>query len=192
MVVTGIIVLLAAIATPSLLRSIRNYQLESSGRQIGNMILRARYEAMLRNRRVCAAFARVGGETRYGLEPDAEPCDTGAPTIDTGGAYVVTSSVVQWFNNDNPTLPPLNGLPAGYNTAATAAAPASYRVTFSPRGTVVTPAGAGTWSLATQVQMICLLRAVPGDFDSVLVTVTPVGRIKLYRWRLGANQWAEM
>ena len=89
-------------------------------------------------------------------------------------------------------MPPLNGLPAGHNTAATAAAPPSYRVTFSPRGTVVTPAGGGTWSLATRVQMICILRNLPVDLDSVLVTVTPVGRIKLYRWRQGANQWAEM
>ena len=191
MVVTGIIVLLAAIATPTLLRSIRTYQLESSGRQIGNMILRARYEAMQRNQRVCAAFARVGGEARYGLEPGNEVCDVGAPTVDTTGPFVVTPNVVQWFNNDNPTLPPLGGLPAGYNTAATAMAPASYRVTFSPRGTVVTSVG-GVWSLATQVQMISLVRNTPGDFDAVLVTVTPVGRIKLYRWRIYNIAWEEL
>jgi len=195
MVVIGIILILMGVATPSLFRAIRSYQLESSGRQIANLILRARYEAMQRNRRVCTAFVRVAGEARYFIDltgTDPEPCDDGAPTVNPGEPYTVTSATAQWYNNDNPTLPPLTGLPPGYNTPATAVAPANYRVTFSPRGTVVVPAGGGTWSLPTQVQMICLIRRVPGEFDAVLVTVTPVGRIKLYRWRVASGQWREM
>lgn len=195
MVVIVIMLILMGVALPSLLRAIRSYQLESSGRQIANMVLRARYEAMQRNRRVCTAFLRVGGEARYLLDfsgPDAEPCDDAAPTADPGEPYIGTSRIVQWYNNDNPALPPLTGLPPGYNNPADVVAPANYRMTFSPRGAVVTPAGGGTWVLATQVQMICIHRSVPAGFDGILVTVTPVGRIKLYRWRLGSAQWVEM
>jgi hypothetical protein len=42
--------------------------------------------------------------------------------------------------------------------------------------------------------MITLVRIVPVEFDAVLVTVTPIGRIKLYRWQrvAGVFQWVEL
>jgi len=138
---------------------------------------------------------RVGGAARYLLDfsgPDADPCDDAVPAADPGEPYIVTAGVVQWYDNDNPALPPLAGLPPGFNNPADVVAPANYRVTFSPRGTVVMPAGAGTWALARQVHMFCIHRRVPNDFDAILITVTPVGRIKLYRWHLGSGQWVEM
>lgn len=196
MVVIAIMLILMAIATPSLMRAIRTYQLESSGQQIAGMILRARYEAMQRNRRVCAAYVLLGGgDSRYGLDltttdPDNDPCNDAAPSPDPGEPYFLVPSIVQWY----PTGPPpawfLNGLPPGYNTAATTDIPANYRVTFSPRGTVETWNGT-RWVLATQVQMVCIFRLVP-ELDAILVTVSPVGRIKLYRWRPNAAGWAEM
>ena len=195
LIVVGIILVLSAISTPSLFRAIRSYQLESAGRQVGNMLLRARYEAMQRNRRVCAVFQRVGPEGRYGLDltgADPEPCDDANPQLDGNDPFMVTNNFTNWWFNDNPVYPPLNGLPAGYNTAATIVPPPRFRVVFSPRGTVAQPGLAGTWTMATQTRMICLVRNIPNDFDAVLVTVTPVGRIKLYRWRSNAGQWAEL
>lgn len=195
LIVVGIILVLSAIATPSLFRAIRSYQLESSGRQVGNMLLRARYEAMQRNRRVCAVFNRVGPEGRYGLDlvgGDAEPCDDASPQLTGNEPYIYTNNFVNWWFNDNPVYPPLNGLPAGYNTAATIVPPARFRVVFSPRGTIVQPGLGGTWIMATQTRMICLVRNIPSDFDAVLVTVTPVGRIKLYRWRIYNTAWEEL
>lgn len=195
LVVVGIMLILMAVALPNLMRAIRNYQLEAAGRQIGQTILRARYEAMQRNRRACAAFVRVGNERRYELDltgPDTDPCNDGVVTANAGEPYFVTPPMVQWYNNDIPTFPPLNGLPPDYNTFATTAVPANYRVTFSPRGTVVVWNGA-TWVMATQVQLICLIRSLStGEFDAILVTVTTVGRVKLYRWRLNTGQWVEM
>jgi len=195
LIVVGIILVLSAIATPNLFRAIRSYQLESAGRQVGNMILQARYEAMQRNRRVCAVFERAGAEGRYGLDlvgADAEPCDDAAPTLAANEPFMVTNNFTNWYFNDTPLLPPLTGLPAGYNTVATIMAPARFRVVFSPRGTVVQPGLGGTWTMATQVRAITLLRNIPNDFDAVLVTVTPVGRIKLYRWRTNTIRWEEL
>lgn len=195
LVVVAIMLILMGIAIPNLMRAIRNYQLEAAGRQIGEMILRARYEAMQRNRRVCAAMVRVGNEHRYELDLNGatpDPCREAVVTADAGEPYFVTAPMVQFYNNDNPTFPPLNGLPAGYNTMATTAVPANYRVAFSPRGTVEVWNGAN-WVMATQVQMVCLIRQLPtGEFDAILVTVTPVGRIKIYRWRLNTGQWTPM
>lgn len=182
MIVVVIILIMAAIATPSLLRAIRRYQLESSGRRVANMILSARYEAMRRNQRMCAVFAQVGGENRYFLDVNG-PCTDNPPTFDAGEPYIVTPDNVTWFT----ALVPATGLPAGYTPVLP---PTSYRVTFDPRGTVVTANGPN-WSLATGVQMICLLRTVP-EFDAVLITVTPVGKIKLFRWLPGATTWVEM
>lgn len=203
LVVVSILLIMGAIATPYLFRAIRNYQMESAGRQIANMILRARYEAMQRNRRVCAVFQRVGNERRYGLDvrgPDNEPCNDANPVLDPGAPgvagdpFIVTTRLAEWWSNDNPALPPLTGLPAGYDQIAEATAPPRYRVTFSPRGTVVVDAGGGNWRIATTVQLITLRRALAVEFDAVLVTVTPVGRIKLYRYRRvgGAFRWVEL
>jgi len=195
LIVVGIILVLSGIAMPNLFRAIRSYQLESAGRQVGNMILRARYEAMQRNRRVCTVFQRVGAEGRYGLDltgPDAEPCDDPAPTLDANESFMVTNNIVNWFFNDTPNLPPLTGLPAGYNTVATIEAPPRFRIVFSPRGTVVQPMVGGGWQMATNVQAINLVRNIPNDYDGVLITVTPVGRIKLYRWRTNTLRWEEL
>jgi hypothetical protein len=48
--------------------------------------------------------------------------------------------------------------------------------------------------MATTVQMITLRRALAVEFDAVLVTVSPTGRIKLYRYRRvgGAFRWVEL
>lgn len=202
MIVISILFILGGIATPTLFRAIRSYQLESYGRQVANMILRARYEAMQRNRRVCTVFQRVGAEGRYGLDltgPDAEPCNDATPTLGTGfgvnppaESFLATNNFVNWWFNDTATYPPLTGLPAGYNTFGTIVPPARFRVVFSPRGTVVQPGLGGTWTMATQTRLVCLVRNIPRDFDAVLVTVTPVGRIKLYRWRTNTLRWEEL
>lgn len=195
LIVIAILFILGGIASPTLFRAIRSYQLESYGRQVANMVLRARYEAMQRNRRVCTVFQRVGAEGRYGLDlagPDAEPCDDATPTLGGNEPYIYTNNFVNWWFNDNATYPPLTGLPAGYNTAATIVPPARFRIVFSPRGTVVQPGLGGTWNMATQTRLICLVRNIPSDFDAVLVTVTPVGRIKLYRWRVNTFRWDEL
>ncbi len=208
LVVVGILIVMAGFASPYMFRVIRNYQMETSGRQIANLVLQARYEAMRRNRRVCAVFQLVGNERRYFLDvngADNDPCNDAAPNHDAGEPYIVTHRNAAWRQNDTPALPPsFTGLPAGYNTTTTTQAPVRYRITFSPRGIVVQDAGGGNWQPATRVQMITLQRRMAGgspEFDAVLVTVTPMGRIKMYRWRVGtgadvgdftAGSWAEL
>ena len=201
--VVMIVLIMSAIAVPALFRSIRGYQLEGAARKVANMVVRARFEAVQRNRRICSAFLRVGGEARYGLDlvgPDPQPCDDAAVTAlpdpgIPGEPFIVTPGNVQWFNADNPALPPFAGLPPGFDNvpAGSVVVPASYRITFSPRGTVVVPAGGGNWVLSNQVQMIPLIQPVGSNFGNAtagyLITVTPVGKIRLYAWDPGGAQW---
>lgn len=196
MIVLTLMIIIAAFATPTLVRTIRNYQMESAARQVSNTILRARYEAMRRNRRVCTLFQRVSNEARYGLDlngADRDPCDDASRALTGTEPYVVTEAAIDWWNNDTPTLPPfLSGLPPGYDSAGEANAPANYSVTFSPRGAVVVNAG-GSWNMATTVQMIELRRlSGAAATDRLLITVSPVGRVKLYRWDFVGNRWNEL
>lgn len=186
MVVITILLIMMGVSVPYIFRAYRNYQLESAGRQIANIIVRARYESMQRNRRVCAVHQTVSGEDRYGLDlngPDNDPCDDGAPALGPGEPYMITPTFVQWY----AIAPPSTGLPPGYTPAT--GPPTSFRVTFSPRGTLVRPGAGGTWQMVTTVQMITLIRPLPNEFDAVLVTVTPTGRTKLFRWTTGGNTW---
>ncbi|MBI2956483.1 MAG: prepilin-type N-terminal cleavage/methylation domain-containing protein [Acidobacteria bacterium] len=200
LVVIAIILILSAIGIPTLMRSIRVYQFEGSGRQLSSLLQQARAMAMQRNQRVCAVMAVVGAERRYFLDlagPDPDPCNDNAVTYDAGDPYVTTPAEITWFNNNAPQVPPVAGLPAGYNIPASLNAPALYRVTFSPRGTVVVPAGVNilgqtVWVEAGQVQVLGLERLAANQFERILVTVTPAGKVKLFRSSTAAVQWRQM
>lgn len=196
MIVVMVILILAAIAAPSLMRSIALYQLESSARQVSNLLLRTRSEAMQRNTRVCTAFINMGGERRYFMDlvsGDPEPCDDAPAGFDPTDPFMTTPITIAWFRNDTSLLPPLTGLPPGY-AAGSIAAPANYRITFSPRGTVVLPGGVNVlgqaiWVEAAQSQAICLERRYGNDVYRILITVTPAGKVKLFRWLPNASSW---
>jgi prepilin-type N-terminal cleavage/methylation domain-containing protein len=98
MIVITLMIIIAAFATPTLVRTIRNYQMESAARQVSNTILSARYEAMRRNRRVCTLFQRVGNEGRYGLDlngADRDPCDDGSRALTGTEPYIATNVTLQ-------------------------------------------------------------------------------------------------
>ncbi|MFQ6030512.1 MAG: Tfp pilus assembly protein FimT/FimU [Dehalococcoidia bacterium] len=210
LVVVLILMILGAFALPVMMRSIRNYQMESAGRQSASSIRRAGYGARPRTRQFGAALVRVGGgggQAQYILDlvpaaadADNDPCNDPNPAFNPAAAgvrgdpYIVTAPIIEWFNNDTPTLPPATGLPAGYNFVATpglAVAPANYQIIFSPRGTVETWNGVN-YVISNQVQMITLRRLMPQEFDAVLIAVTPVGKVKLFRFRVGTAQWEQI
>lgn len=192
LIVITIVLIMAGMATPALLRAVRFYQLESTSNQVKSMILSARYEAIRRNRRICAVFDPASGENRYGLDLNG-PCNNANPTIDPGEPFLVSPITQDWFNGGAPAVPPsYNGLPAGYDAANTEV-PVAYRITFSPRAVLVTSVGGGPWTTPARVQIFMLRRAQGGqDWDRILVTVTPMGKVKLYRWDFAGNTWRAM
>ena len=199
LVVVAILITVMAIAAPSLLRAINSYRLESNARGVSGLIQRTRFEAMRRNRTTCTGFVDLGGEGRYimdvtGKTPD--PCTETPPTLNDGEPAVATPSNVMWYLKSTPQLPPsFKGLPPGYD-AATMVVPTDYRMIFSPRGTAMVDNGAGNFIIATRIQAICLLGRRDSDLpdvdDAVLITVTPVGNVKLFKWQRGTEFWAPL
>jgi len=192
LVVIAIMLTVMAIAAPSLLRAIASYRLESNARGVSSLIQRTRFEAMRRNRTTCTGFVAVGSEGRYVMNTDC----TVPPAANPDAPTVGTPATVMWYLNNAPQLPPsFNGLPPGYD-ATTMVAPASYRVVFSPRGTAMVDDGAGNLIIATRIQAICLLGRrgadLPNVDDAVLITVTPVGNVKLFKWNRTTAFWAPL
>lgn len=199
LVVVAILITVMAIAAPSLLRAINSYRLESNARAVSGLIQRTRFEAMRRNRTTCTGFVDLGGEGRYvmdvtGKTPD--PCTETPPTADDGEPTVGTPANVMWYLKSTPQLPPsFKGLPPGYD-AATMVVPTDYRIIFSPRGVAVVDDGAGNFIIANRIQAICLLGRRDSDLpdvdDAVLITVTPVGNVKLFKWQRSTEFWAPL
>jgi prepilin-type N-terminal cleavage/methylation domain-containing protein len=194
LVVVAILLTLIALATPSLIRAINAYRLESTARGVSSLIQRTRFEAMRRNRVTCTGFVPLANEGRYvmdtiGKTPD--PCTETPPTLDPTEPAVGTPGNVMWYLDSAPKLPPTKGLPAGYDDN-TMFVPTDYRIIFSPRGVSVDTAG----NLVTQIQAICLVGQqgvkFPAVDQAVLITVTPTGSVKLFRWERSAEVWVRM
>jgi prepilin-type N-terminal cleavage/methylation domain-containing protein len=194
LVVVAILLTVMAIAAPSLIRAINSYRLESNARAVSGLIQRARFEAMRRNRTTCTGFVDLGGEALYFMDLNAPaPCTGAKPTPDGNEPTVVTPANVMWYLKSTPQLPPsFKGLPAGYD-GGTMVAPNDYRLVFSPRGTAMVDDGAGNLIIASQIQAICLLGRRDNDLpdvdDAVLITITPVGNVKMFKWNRGTEFW---
>ncbi|MGH9788287.1 MAG: pilus assembly FimT family protein [Candidatus Acidiferrales bacterium] len=192
LVVIAILITMMAIAAPSLLRAIASYRLESSARGVSSLIQRTRFEAMRRNRTTCTGFVDLGGEGRYVMN---NACGV-PPTADPNAPTVGTPANIMWYLKSAPQLPPsFKGLPASYD-GTTMVAPTDYRIIFSPRGTAMVDDGAGNLVVATRIQAICLLGRRDNDLpdvdDAVLITVTPIGNVKLFRWNRATEFWAPL
>lgn len=176
MVVVAILLILSGIAIPSLLRSIRRYQVESAVRNVANIIMQTRYEAIRRNQRVSTVYAAPTGSLgpRYGIDTN------GNNTLDAGEPFIM--------GNRNMTLTGLAGS-FGRSDYTSLSAPPGLRIAFSPEGTAVDAAGA----MVANVQSIFFVRGNGATFMEQFsdpnrfagaITVTPAGRVRV--WRLEA------
>lgn len=191
LLVISVIMVLAAIAVPNFGPSIRRYEMETTARRIGALMVRARAEAMRLNRRVCTGKATVNGEKRYILDlaaaatdADGDPCNNSSTTFESPATGRRDSYIPLPRGEVTPFygfVLPFPGLPPGYFPAEAGLPPD--RVTFSPRGTVEVWNGS-SYSMGTRVQGLVLFRQGPGanEWDLVQVTVTPYGKTKVFRY----------
>lgn len=186
LVVVGIILVVAAIATPNLIRSVRRYQTEAAARETGNILLRARYAAAQSSQRVSVIYqAPAGGAPAYlGIDfgGDGPPTDDGNGALDAGEPRMA----LPFGMTSNLGGAPWNVAP---DYTAVAAVPAA-GLTFSPKGTVVNLVG-GTWLTDTQIRGFILQRTIAGGAvtDEYMVVVTPAGRIRMWTRVTPAGPW---
>jgi len=166
MAVVAILLILGAMASPSLMRAIRSYRLESSTRQIADILKRTRYEAMRRNQRIATAYQAPTGARGAELGIDFNmngTLDTGEPRAQMPPYLLIyewsyAPYEVSWPDYTNTML--------------------GTTITFGPDGTALEQSG-GNWQLASNIPSVYLYTWVG---DNYIVTVTPAGNVK--SWKL--------
>ena len=180
--VVTILMILGAMATPSLLRAIRHYRLESSTRQIGDILKRTRYEAMRRNQRISTVFKPPAGGGSSGGELGIDYNMNGA--LDTGEPRaLVTPELFLWIYPGTFTGWGIQGPDYINVTLGT-------QFNFGPDGILVEQSG-GSWQISSTIHGVYLhtwpdprCAVDPAACENYIVTVTPAGRVRL--WNLTA------
>lgn len=179
MAVVAILLILGAMASPSLMRAIRRYRLESSTRQIADILKRTRYEAMRRNTRLATAYrppqGARGGELGIDFNMNG--------TLDQGEPRAQMPPnlwIYQWSFG-----PYWISWPDYTNTML------GTQINFGPDGTALEQAG-GNWQLATNIPSVYMY-TWPDWGDYYIVTVTPAGNVKPWKYSFGPTWgWQQM
>ena len=172
--VVTILMILGAMATPSLLQAIRRYRLESSTRQIADILKRTRYEAMRRNQRIATAYRAPAGARGAELGIDFNMNGTlnvGEPRVQ----MPANLQIYQW------TFGPYWVSSPDYTNTMLGTT-----ISFGPDGTALQQV-AGTWQLASNIPSVYLYTA-PDWGDYYVVTVTPAGNVKSWKYNM-APPW---
>ncbi len=168
----GVILVVAAIAAPTVVRSLRSYRVGSTGTDVSNLIQRTRYEAIRQNRVVTLRTRQQGNLTQLWIDV-ANPGN-----VDTTEPFIL-------LPQDVALLP--NGVApstASMNLGATTVMDASnFTISFDSRG-AVDFAGAPATTLVVTVGM-------PNDpsYGYRAVSVTPLGKMKLWRAESQSSRW---
>lgn len=185
LVVVGIGLVVMAISLPSLMSSYRIYQMGSALRDTTNIISRARYEALRRNRPINTIFAwDLNRNAQLGIDLNAnaaldadEPRVIVPPGITLVQPTAGTTFFASVFSMGPGYLPQNLGIPDG-----TGLAPGPFAIRFTERGTAM------TWSSGRIVPIAVLFfQNNAGDWGAV--TVSPMGGVRSWRTDEYSQRW---
>jgi prepilin-type N-terminal cleavage/methylation domain-containing protein len=181
-IVVAIVMVIAAMATPSLLTTVRRYQLDSSARNVQSILMRARYEAIRQNLRIPTVYAAAAGVNppEFGLDLNNNG------VLDAGEPFLPLSSSVRMIPAGGGQ-PALASMGANYSGATPVANP--YQIYFGQVGTVVTNnvgCNPPCWTEANTVYILYLQHTITQEWAAV--TLTPAGRDRVWFWSSGAWQ----
>ena len=188
MIVVAIILLIGAISAPNIVETIRRYQMEASAREVHNMLLRARYDAIRFNRNITTLYeapAAADAPARYGLDFNNNGVlDVNEPraqlsvriTLIAAAPAGVNVSLMQVV--DPAASPVVN---TGYWTPQMPAPPA-YSITVTPRGTpLMTVPGSTHYLFLMQNQVY--------KSNVRALTMTSQGKVRSWRW--DGDSWVQ-
>ncbi|SRR5260221_691004 len=173
LVVVGLMMVLSAIALPSVLQSVSVYRLSSTATSIQNLIEVARFNAVRRNTTVNFRQTTLNGQLAFYV------------AVTNGTTYATTDPV---YIVPSYALVAPAGAPAANTTGlANTAALGNGCISFNSRGVVdYTTCGAGVQSV-----WFISLGAVNGTGGYRAITLTPMGQAKSWTAPAGGN-WGNL
>jgi type IV fimbrial biogenesis protein FimT len=173
LVVVGLMMVLSAIAMPSVLQSVSVYRLSSTATSVQNLIEVARFNAVRRNSTVSFRQTTLNGQPAFYVD------------LTNSGAYATTDPV---YLIPTYALVAPAGAPAANTTGlANTAALGNGCISFNSRGVVdYTTCGAGVQSV-----WFISLGSVNGTGGYRAITLTPMGQAKSWTASTGGN-WGNM
>jgi type II secretory pathway pseudopilin PulG len=168
----GVILVVAAIATPTVVRSLRSYRVGSTGTDVSNMIQRTRYEAIKQNRVVTLRTRRQGNRTQVWIDI------TNPNVVDSTEPFILLPADVTLLPNG--VAPGTASMGLG-NTRVMDAS--NFQVSFDSRG------GVDFAGAAPAVLVVCV--GMPNDpsYGYRAVSVTPLGKMKIWRAASQQSTW---
>lgn len=180
LVVVGLMMVLSAIAVPSVMQSLYVYRLNDAATSVQNLVEVARFNAVRRNSTVSFRKTTINAQTVYYAD------------LTNSGVYVNTDPA--YFVPTNVQIAPAAAPAAATTGLANTAALGNGCISFNSRGVVdYTTCGAGVQS----VWFISLgLATGPGGLPAGTagyraITLTPMGQAKSWTAATGGN-WGNM
>lgn len=126
----ALLLILTAIAIPSLMRSFRTYQLNDAATRVTDMLKFARFEAVRRNKKVCFLMQQSGSTWIVGTDSSC------SGTLDANGRRQVITAFATLLPSGTPPSPATITATLGASSTLTPLSSASNSVPFDARGAV--------------------------------------------------------
>jgi len=173
-VVVALMMVLSAIAVPSVLQSMSVYRLNSTATSVQNLIEVARFNAVRRNTTVSFRNTTLGGQTAFYVD------------LTNSGAYAAGTDPV-FYVPTYALIAPAAAPAASTTGLANTAALGNGCISFNSRGVVdYTTCGAGVQSV-----WFISLGLANGTGGYRAITLTPMGQAKSWTASAGGN-WGTM
>jgi prepilin-type N-terminal cleavage/methylation domain-containing protein len=160
-----IILVVSAIATPNVLRAIRTYRLTAASRDVANLLLRARFEAVRLNRQNPPLLVRtqvVGGRDLFWIDLNSN-----------GNAEATESQVL--LPSEIRSMAPGGAAPNTASMGLGATTQLTAAVAFNPRGVL-------EFGVAAPTTFVVILGyAAQPDIGFRAITITPLARSQTWR-----------
>jgi type II secretory pathway pseudopilin PulG len=168
----GVIMVVAAVALPTVVRSLRSYRVGATGTDVSNIIQRTRYEAIRQNRVVALRTRQLDNRTQVWVD-SANP-----GVVDANEPFILLPLDV--------AILPIGVAPsaASMNLGATTVMDASnFQIAFDSRGAVNFAGGPATTLVVTV--------GMPNDpsYGYRAVSVTPLGKMRIWRAESQSSRW---
>jgi prepilin-type N-terminal cleavage/methylation domain-containing protein len=164
-----VLLILTAIAIPSLMYSFRTYQLNDAATRVSDMLKFTRYEAVRRNTQEC--FLIQQSPPNWVLGTDS----TCTGTLDTNGRQQVITSFASLLSSGMPSPSAISTALGG--TAPTTKYGASISITFDARGAVRVSKGG---ALAPNAYAFYIGSTTDSEFGYRAVVLVPSGNIQIW------------